>query len=297
VASLDQENCESSVVDMAAAVARQCLAKAVVEPRDVDVLIYCGIYREKLLSEPAVAALVLGQLGIESTEPGRRYSKLAFDIADGALGFLTACHCAAQLIDAGRARRVLVAAAELPGNPSVSFRGADRLIPTASAALLTRSDHIGGRFDSFAFETSGERASLRTSCCRHTNGSPSILVNEDSGFHPQVQSSSVELLEKYRKKQQGGADWLLALPPLGSDPLAAAALAQTAGVPRGRVVTVPGANGDLFTSSLAFAWQALERRPDCLPGQRVLAIQAASGLRVGCFSYVLAGRATESLRR
>ncbi|MGH7134956.1 MAG: 3-oxoacyl-[acyl-carrier-protein] synthase III C-terminal domain-containing protein [Pirellulales bacterium] len=289
VAVLAEKSARSGVVEMAATVARDCLRQAAVEPGEVDVLIYCGVYREKLLSEPAVAALVLGELGIGHGE-SRRYSKLAFDISDGAVGFLKACSCAAQFIDAGRARRALIVSAEMPGDPSISFRGAKPLVATASAALLANSGdgvlcacaHDGG-FDGFAFRTFSDDVRRRTSCCRHTNGSPAIIVDEDTRFPETAQRSALELLEQFPGARHG-ADWLLWL---GDDTSGVDCLAKAAGVPRDRFITVPSTGGELFTSSFAYAWQAVERSADRRAAQRVLAIQAGSGLRVGCFGYRL----------
>lgn len=280
VAMLAEKQARSGVVEMAAAVVRDCLRQANVEPSEVDVLIYCGVYREKLLSEPAVAALVLGELGIGHGE-SRRYSKLAFDVSDGALGFLKACNCAAQLIDAGRAHRALVVSAELPGDPSISFRGASPLLSTASAALLTSSGD--GGFDGFAFRTFSDEVRRRTSCCRHANCSTAIVVEEDTRFREAARRCSLELLAQFPGRQPG-TDWLLWL---GDDTTEVAALAHAAGVPHDRVITVPSTGKDLFTSSFAYAWQVFERSVDRRAGQHMLVIQAGSGLRVGGFSYRL----------
>lgn len=283
VAMLDDQSPRSSVVEMAAAVARDCLAQAAVAMSEVEVLIYCGVYRERLLSEPAVAALVLGELGIDHSEPSDRRSRLAFDIADGAIGFLKACHCAAQLIDARRARRALVVSAELPGDPSVSYRGARPLAATASAALLARLNDGDGGFDSFAFQTFSDHGRLRASSCRHIDGSPRLVVEEDAGFRKVAKNCALGLVQKRLLTRDDGVDWILSL---GNDALPLEFM-NPAEMSHHRLIALPSTGADAFTSSFVGAWNRLTHATDTKPGQRVLVIQAGSGLRVGGFRYVL----------
>jgi 3-oxoacyl-[acyl-carrier-protein] synthase III len=207
VALLGGQARRSSVVEMAAAVARDCLANAGVAMSELDVLIYCGVYRERLLSEPAVAALVLGELGGDYGANG--HARLAFDISDAAVGFLKACHCAAQLIDAGRAPRALVVAAELPGDPAVSFRGARPLAATASAALIGRSHKTSGKFDSFAFKTFAEHGRIRESFCRHANQAPELVIEAHAGYDKMATTCQAALVQTLLSSERGQFDTIL----------------------------------------------------------------------------------------
>ena len=282
IAALDAHGQQAGVVEMAAVAARDCLTRAECTAQDVDVLIYCGVYRERLLSEPAVAAMVAGELGIDRADSTRRYSKLAFDVCDGAIGFLKACHCAAQIIDAGRARRALVVAAELQGDPAVSFRGAPPVATATSAALLARSHENRGGFCSFDFRLFPEHRNLRTSYCQHTRCSTHLLVEEDTLFGEAADQCVAATVEQFVEIERADVDWLLLLD--GGGPRRDA-MAQKLGVSRDRVITPRSVTGDLFTSSFAHAWQTLERSPERRAGQRVLLVQVGSGMRVGCVTY------------
>lgn len=280
VALLDEHVPCSSVVEMAASVARACLAKAAITMSELDVLIYCGVYRERLLSEPAVAALVLGEMVGDSESNG--HSRLAFDVSDGAIGFLKACQCAAQFIDAGRARRALVVAAELPGDPAVSFRGAQPLAATASAALIAGSSKTTGEFESFAFQTFAEHGRLRQSSCRHTDRAPQLVVEERADYGKIATACQAALLQTLLSAQEGGGDEIM---PLGGG-IDATELARMTGLPAENMKGSASTCSDLFTSSFAQAWGILGR-VDQRPGKRVLVVQAGSGLRAGGFSYRL----------
>ena len=52
-----------SALHLAVAAAKTCLQRAGREPDDVDLLINTGIYRDKNLAEPALAALIQEDIG------------------------------------------------------------------------------------------------------------------------------------------------------------------------------------------------------------------------------------------
>lgn len=275
------------VVELATAAARDCLSRSRYNFREVEVVIYCGVYRERLLSEPAVASMVAGQLGIDQTDSPGRYSKLAFDVSDGALGFLKACHCAAQVIESGRARRVLVIAAETQGNPAVVLRGAAPVAAAASAAMVAQVEEGQAGFRWFAFQSFVAHHKLRTSYCRRTNGSTHLHVDEDRSFLDAADESiadSLGLLQDVGALAEGGLHWLLRLGHTGPK---TAAVMESLGLPPDRVISLISALADPYTSSLTRAWQTIERSPHLRPGQRMLIVQASAGMRVGCSLYTM----------
>src|SRR5262249_8871957 len=66
---------------------------------EVDLVLHTGVYRSEFLSEPALAAIAAGELGInhddEALGPQRTF---AFDLMNGAAGTLTGCLVAGQLL-------------------------------------------------------------------------------------------------------------------------------------------------------------------------------------------------------
>src|SRR5262249_10795762 len=88
-------------------------------PREeVDLVIHTGVYRPEFLSEPALAAIAAGELGLnhdDETLGARR--TFAFDLMNGAAGTLTGCLVAAQRIDAGGFTRSLVITSEIENKP------------------------------------------------------------------------------------------------------------------------------------------------------------------------------------
>ena len=57
---------------------------------DVDLLVNAGIYRDRNLAEPALAALIQEDIGANPEDPhGDRHGTFSFDIANGTCGVLT----------------------------------------------------------------------------------------------------------------------------------------------------------------------------------------------------------------
>lgn len=54
---------------LAVAAARRALRRAGLTPADVDLLVNAGLYHERLLGEPALAALVQDDLGANPDDP------------------------------------------------------------------------------------------------------------------------------------------------------------------------------------------------------------------------------------
>lgn len=108
----------ASAVELASRAARACLSQAQVSPSSVGVLINVGVYRESNTFEPALAALVQKEVGINldyiaDPNPAAGFS---FDLMNGACGVLNAVQLAQSLLDTGSAERVLITAADVhPG--------------------------------------------------------------------------------------------------------------------------------------------------------------------------------------
>ncbi|CAL9644984.1 hypothetical protein SUDANB120_06448 (plasmid) [Streptomyces sp. enrichment culture] len=108
----------ASAVDLAGRAARRCLAHARVSPSGVGVLVNVGVYRENNTFEPALAALVQKETGINpdylaDPQPAAGFS---FDLMDGACGVLSAVQAGQSLLATGTTERLLITAADVhPG--------------------------------------------------------------------------------------------------------------------------------------------------------------------------------------
>lgn len=87
----------------AAQAGEKALAASRFSKEDIDLLLYCGVCRDRL--EPATASYVHSLLGL-----GQRC--LSLDISNACLGFVNALGIAAALIASGQARRALIVSGE-----------------------------------------------------------------------------------------------------------------------------------------------------------------------------------------
>ena len=67
------------------------LAAASIQPHDVDLLVNAGIFHDRILGEPAMAALIQEDVGANPEDPhGEGHGTFSFDIANGSAGVLSA---------------------------------------------------------------------------------------------------------------------------------------------------------------------------------------------------------------
>ena len=82
-----------SSVDHAVLAAEECLAKAGVSRKEIDILISVGIYRDENIGEPAMAPLIQKRLGMNPIyDAGMSHKTFSFDLLNGSSGFLNAVH-------------------------------------------------------------------------------------------------------------------------------------------------------------------------------------------------------------
>ena len=85
-----------SALRLAVKTAKDCLERAGRDPHDVDLLINAGIYRDRNLGEPALAAMIQQDIGANPEDPhADAHGTFSFDISNGTCGVLTAL----QIVD------------------------------------------------------------------------------------------------------------------------------------------------------------------------------------------------------
>lgn len=81
---------------LAVSAAKRCLQQAGRDANDVDLLVNAGIYRDRNLGEPALAALIQEDIGANIEDPhAGAHGTFSFDVANGSCGLLTAL----QIVD------------------------------------------------------------------------------------------------------------------------------------------------------------------------------------------------------
>src|ERR1700739_4380142 len=125
-----------SALHLAVTAAKDCLQRAGCRPEELDLVVNAGIYRDRNLGEPALAALIQDDIGANPEDPhAGAHGTFSFDIANGACGVLTALQIVDGFLRTRSIHRALVVASD--ANPG---HGMSEHFPFSAtgAALLCR---------------------------------------------------------------------------------------------------------------------------------------------------------------
>tara|TARA_Y100001933_G_scaffold263432_1_gene324772 strand:- start:21215 stop:26581 length:5367 start_codon:yes stop_codon:yes gene_type:complete len=282
----EQEPLSEDSVDTAVRAAEICLAKTSYDRTDIELLIFAGITRTAYVSEPALAAMVTGKMKMNDVIEDELDKKtFAFDVYNGAMGFLNGCQIAAEMIRAGKYRTAMVVTSEVELNREMHPDKVLGLVETGSAVLLDTTAENRTGFSNFSFQYDCEKMDLRRATGGYLDGKPclDLQINE-------------HLIDAYLKMIPAAVDKILAeegldisdidffLPPQIS-PAMNSKLPNLLGVEPHRIVDVAREGADLFTSALPYSLEYLQREKKSHSGKIGLIIHVASGLQVGCAVY------------
>jgi 3-oxoacyl-[acyl-carrier-protein] synthase III len=268
----------------ARAAAEACLKRSSHAREDIGLIVHTGVYRTDFISEPAMAAMLAGELQINAHVNGNPKRTLAFDVLNGALGCLNACYVAAQMIRANQCRIAMITASEVENN-AASARPERRGVREAASALIL--DCSGGEagFGSFIFRSYGTGANFFHASTRFDQGTTYLSFEPGDEKEAQQAEFIGETMRELLKLE--GIDLAgvkVILPPQGT-PEQIGRLAAAMGIESERFVNVTQPDGDLFTSSLAFALRQVQETGRAVAGDLALIIGTGSGRQIGCATY------------
>jgi 3-oxoacyl-[acyl-carrier-protein] synthase III len=278
------QSARPSSIQLAVQAATACLDRSSLDRAALGLILHAGVYRDDFLSEPAVAALVAGELGINGDVQSADGPKtLAFDVLNGAVGFLNACHVAAGMIAAGKTEHAMVVASEIENNTPESGDPLNGISQTGSAILLSRSDGTEG-FGRFIFQYHPEYSGALATYTQEGDGRTWLQIDRDpnlAGLYLScIPSAAKELLAL---EGLDPADIAVVFPPYLS-PAALDELAASIGIPRSRFVDL-AVDTDPFTSSLPYGLEQARQHGLARPGDIALIVTVGSGIQVGCTTY------------
>ncbi len=278
------QSARPSSIELAVQAATTCLNGSSLDRAALGLILHTGVYRDDFLSEPAVASLVAGELDINSdVESPDAPKTLAFDVLNGAVGFLNACQVAAGMIGAGKAEHAMVVASEIENNTPESGNPLNGISQTGSAILLSRSDGTEG-FSRFVFQHHPEYGGALATYTQQGDGRAWLQIDRDPNLAA-IYLSCIPSAVKELLMLEGldPADIAVVFPPY-LPPVALDQLAAQIGVPRSRFADL-GADSDPFTSSVPYGLEQARRQGLARPGDIALIVTVGSGVQVGCTTY------------
>jgi len=272
---------------MLTAAAESCIASSSCTKEAIDAVISVGVYRTEFIMEPALAALVAGELGInDDREPHDEDKTFAFDLSAGAIGFLKACYVAGELVRAGSFQNALILASEVENNREFPKRPLVGLRELATATLLHESPDGETGFVGFKFRSFDEHIGAIDSYGTWEDDGIKFLAMERSEQADKllldcIETTAHEILRDYGLSRDDVA-WLL--PPQIS-PEFVAATASRLGFTAEQTVNIARAGADPYTSAPPLAIAHLREQGLAQPGQLGLVIAAGAGIQVACALY------------
>ena len=266
--------------------AKDCLLKSSYETAEIELLIYCGVYRSEYLLEPAYASLLAGELNMNATSPAPgSETTFAFDIFNGSMGFLNSCYVAQQMLAAGNCENAMIVAAESENNTGLFANEIVGFRETASAIILDSHSMTRAGFSRFLFRYHVDSLNAYSANYKMGHSKPHLHVEKDENLETlyieYILTAVQELL------QLEGLD-LSRINKIFPPQISAGfitRLSQKLDLPRDRFIDVVGDGPDLFSSSLPYAFEHASEQGLVRPGDVGLMIAVGSGIQVGCALY------------
>jgi amino acid adenylation domain-containing protein len=278
---------QKTAMDLALAASRAALSESKVAGSDVGLLLYAGVYRDEFLSEPAFAAMLADQLRLHDPAATDHPPFFSFDVLNGSIGFLQACHLAAQRIQAGRIGAALVATAEVEPHA-----GAPLGLAANGAALVLQAAHDanggGAGFGDFVFRNDWRHLKARETAVKPKPGTRfdaqmEVLVSPDLG--KEYVALLVDAIEELRDLERLAWDDVGCVLPPHLPAESMELLLERLPALREKLVVDDTIIGDLFTAAMPFAWQTARLRGADRPGTVGLLLAVGAGIQAGCATY------------
>src|SRR5271165_2810887 len=255
----------AGAVALADVAARSCLERAHRTADDVELLINAGVYFDRNISEPAIAALIQEDIGANPEQlAGAGQGTLSFDVRHGACGL------------------GMVVATDADPEPGVSEGFA---FPALGGAVLLSADASRPGFTAFRFATFPEFAELFQSAVdwrENRSGGQNVLSLEIAGDYAdralECAESTARELAATERLDLGEVELLIAT---ASVPGFAGELGRRLGLSGERVASPPDRLAAAHTAALAAALESRRLAAGCT----TLFVSAGSGLTVVAALY------------
>jgi 3-oxoacyl-[acyl-carrier-protein] synthase III len=266
--------------------ATNCLQRSSYHCNDIELLVYCGVYRSEYLLEPAYASLLAGVMDMNATTADGEHKKtLAFDIFNGSLGFLNACYVAQQMLAAGHCEAAMIVAAENENNAADGNNKQMGICETASALILDRHPSKKGGFSRFLFRYHPEAIHTYATYCDTSERLPFLQIKKDMGLQALYTDCIVPAVQEILQLEGLHLSQIaMVFPPQLSSEFING-LCAALELPKEKFIDVVPDGKDLFSSSLPYAISYAMENGLVQPGDAGLVIAVGSGIQVGCAIY------------
>ncbi len=271
--------------------ARTCLRRSHHGASELELLVNAGLYKDRNVAEPALAAIIQEDLGANLGHPPRlgHHGTFSFDVLNGGAGVVTAARLVDAFVAPGAARLGMVVAADADPAP-LRTRGFP-FAPVGGAMLLAHDDGATG-FERFELRTFGEDAALFEAEVRWAprggllhRGRNVLEIHEAPAFAARCVEHAIDVTSEVLDDaglDGEDVDVLIA----SQHPRAfAREVARELGIPEDRLPEVRGALATAHTAGPLAALAAAFATGQFTRARRVLFVTAGAGITIGVALY------------
>jgi 3-oxoacyl-[acyl-carrier-protein] synthase III len=257
---------------------REALAAAAIEPVDVDLLLNTGLFHDRMLGEPALAALIQQDVGANPEDPhGEGHGTFSFDVANGSAGVLSALQIVDGFLRAGTIHHAVIVAGD--ANPGHGMAPGFPYDPVG-AALVCGWDPSEAGIADIRWTTVADAPPRRHAVMRLEHGRNQLLVHEDDAFAAEAAACAgtvvVELLDEHGLRPDDIAG--VAAAPF--DIAFIEKLVPRTGIAPDRFIR-PGPTPRFHTAGLIASMAQVTSHAPAPDGEWVLLVAAGAGISAG----------------
>ncbi|MCJ8328715.1 MAG: hypothetical protein MJH11_01840 [Lentisphaeria bacterium] len=265
---------------------KNALGETDVDLSEYDLMINAGVYRNNYLAEPAVATMVAGNIKLNSdVEDWQKSKTFAFDIINGACGFLYTCFTAESMLKSGKFNKAICVTSEIENNKqSVSDKMVG--IKESGAALLLEKTKENQGFIDYHFSSFTDHLNQFRSKVITVDKNSYLDFKRDDKFEESlincIDTSCEEFLAKHNLSFD---DIALVFPPQMCTEWIRN-LGKKLNLNSDKLIIVEEDNTEnYYTTSIPFCLRHVESKGLAKEGEIALMIEAGSGINVALALY------------
>jgi 3-oxoacyl-[acyl-carrier-protein] synthase-3 len=273
-----------SALRLAVKAAKHCLNEAGRNADDVDLLINAGIYRDRNLAEPALAAMIQQDIGANPEDPHEQaHGTFSFDISNGSCGVLTALQIVDGFLKSRSIDLALVVASD--ADPGHGMSEAFPFSPAGAALLCDWSDDDRGleHIHWISIPDDGESFSATVGLLDGRNVLRFAVAEASHELFANAAAQAAEACLRASALTLDDIDAVVAAPAHSGF---LAALAARIGLSESKILVAE--DQGTHTASLAAAFDRVADQ--VRPGGRVLLVAAGAGITAGAALYRMPDR-------
>lgn len=277
-----------SAIEHASIAGKQAIEKAKIDPTEVEVLINVGIYREDNMVEPAMAAIIQKELGInlDYVKASPRRAAFSFDLMNGGIGALDALKVADSMLSSDSAKYVLIVGADI--HPSAMKTSDFPFAETGSAILLKKGADSSKGIVAHHFATKTHKFLGRIGMVKTkemgSTGRARMDILEAPDYIDAITQFSVETTKAFLEQHKLSPESLHLIPSQVS--ASYVATMQDALRIKNTVNLFQDYKGDTHSSTFGLGLHHLAKSGAMKAGEKILLAGGSSGLATGCILYV-----------